>query len=63
MDVDFSLAVNACEQYFASTIRDCAIIIRRGEPKNELRKEKYYTILPLNKGKFALTPVQISQEL
>ena len=46
MDVDFSLAVNACEQYFASTIRDCAIIIRRGEPKNELRKEKYYTIPP-----------------
>ena len=31
------------------TIRDCAIIIRRGVgAKNELRKRKYYTIPPLS---------------
>ena len=30
------------------TIRDCAMIIRRRRPKNESRKEKYYTIPPLS---------------
>ena len=38
-----------------SLVRDCAIIIRSGA-KNELGNEKYYIILPLNKGKLALTP-------
>ena len=37
-----------------------------GGAKNESHKEKYYTIPPpppLNKGKLALTPLQISQKL
>ena len=46
-------------------IRDCAIIIRGGgAPKNELRKEEYYTIPPSQQREISSSPrLQISQKL
>jgi len=37
-------------------LRDCAIIIRRGRPKNESRKAKYYTITPSQQRQISSDP-------
>jgi len=44
-------------------IRDCAIIIRRGGGEMSLARRNIRKYPPLNKGKLALTPLQMSQKL
>ena len=49
-------------KFEASGIRDCAIIIRRGARKMSIARRNITQYPPLNRGKLALTPLQISKK-